>query len=119
MAEVLVFLALLAAVASVFAAPTGYLCYRWRWGLSVRLLGWAAGATLIGVVHVTGVSSEGVLGLGSKRAVAGRLRRFLVRLHRRTADYRGRVAVAVVSAVRDGRDSEQIDLSTRANATKR
>jgi hypothetical protein len=59
MMEILAFLAALAAVAFVFAAPTEYLCYRWRRGLGMRLLAWAAGATLIGVLHVLSVSSEG------------------------------------------------------------
>ena len=51
-------LAFLAAGAFVVAAPTEYLCYRRGWGLGVRLLAWAAGATLIGALHVLGVYSE-------------------------------------------------------------
>jgi hypothetical protein len=50
--------AFLAAGALVFAAPTEYLCHRWGWGLGIRLLTWAAGATLIGGLLALGASSE-------------------------------------------------------------
>ena len=52
-------LAVLGAVAFVIAAPTEYLCYRRGWGLGARLLAWVVGVTLLGALHVLGVSSEG------------------------------------------------------------
>lgn len=59
MVEFLAFLAAFAVLAFVVAIPTEYLCYRWQWGPGVRLLAWAGGATLIGVLHVWSVSYEG------------------------------------------------------------